>query len=246
MSKPPLSAVLFDIDDTLYSTTAFARRARENSIAAMIRHGLRIDPARCYEELVEVIAEFSSNYEHHYEKLLSRLPASSWKGVNPAVLVSAAVVAYHQTKSRELKPYPDVIPVLKALARRRLLLGVVTSGLAVKQAEKLIRLGVIGLLDPRAIFISEQIGISKPNPKLYLTACRRLGLSPQAALYVGDDPRMDVDPPNRIGMRTARIRRGGKHDTDSGATAPAHEIKDLRELWDVVRTGYRVTAPRLP
>ena len=241
MAKPRLSAVLFDIDDTLYSTTVFARKARENSIAAMIRHGLRIDPARCYEELTEVISEFSSNYEHHYEKLLSRLPAAARRGVNPSILVAAAVVAYHQTKSRELHPYPDVIPVLKVLARRRLLLGVVTSGLAVKQAEKLIRLGVVGLLDPRAVFISEQIGISKPNPKLYLTACRRLGLSPQAVLYVGDDPRMDVDPPNRIGMRTARIRGGGRHDAESGATAPTHDIRNFRELLAVVRGGYRIS-----
>ncbi len=241
MPKPRLSAVLFDIDDTLYSTTAFARRARENSIAAMIRQGLKIDPARCYEELVEVISEFSSNYEHHYEKLLSRLPASATRGVNPSILVAAAVVAYHRTKSRELVPYPDVIPVLAALARRRLLLGVVTSGLAVKQAEKLIRLGVIGHLDPRAIFISEQIGISKPNPKLYLTACRRLGLSPQTVLYVGDDPRMDVDPPNRIGMRTVRIRRGGRHDGESGATPPAHDIRSFRELPAIIRTCYRIS-----
>ncbi len=239
MKKPPLAAVFLDIDDTLYSTTEFARKARENSIAAMIRQGLRVDPQRCYEELLEVISEFSSNYEHHYEKLLSRLPGSATRGINPAVLVAAAVVAYHQTKFRELHPYRDVIPALRALARRKLLLGVVTSGLAVKQAEKLIRLGVMPILDPRAIFISEQIGISKPNPKLYLAACRRLALSPEAALYVGDDPRMDIDPANRIGMRTARIRRGGRHDNESGATWPTHEIRTLNELAAIVKDQYR-------
>ena len=238
MFRPRLDAVFFDVDDTLYSTTEFARRARQNSIAAMIRQGLKASPSRCYEELLEVIGEFSSNYEHHYDKLLLRLPQSSWKGLNSSVLTSAAVVAYHQTKSRELKPYPDVVPALRWLSRERLLLGVVSSGLAIKQAEKLVRLGVVDYFDPRAIFISEQIGINKPNPKLYLTACRRMRLGPHRALYVGDDPAMDVDPPNRVGMKTARIRRGGRHDGETGKTRPTHEIRSFRELCAIIRQEY--------
>lgn len=244
MRKPRLEAVFFDVDDTLYSTTEFARRARRNSIAAMVRQGLRIEPRACYAELLEVIGEFSSNHEHHYDKLLLRLPRRARGGVNPAVLVAAAVVAYHETKWRELKPYPDVLPALQALVRRGLVLGVISSGLAVKQAEKLVRLGVVPYLDRRAIFISEQIGINKPNPKLYRTACRRLRVAPSAALYVGDDPLLDVDPPNRIGMRTVRIRRGGRHDGETGRTRPTHEIHSLRELVEIVETRYRVVPRR--
>jgi len=41
-----LRAVLFDIDDTLYSTTAFALRARKNALQAMIGAGARRDPTR--------------------------------------------------------------------------------------------------------------------------------------------------------------------------------------------------------
>ena len=51
-----LKAILFDIDDTLYSTTEFAEQARRNSIEAMIRMGLRVEPEAAFRELKEVIS----------------------------------------------------------------------------------------------------------------------------------------------------------------------------------------------
>ncbi len=40
MTKP-LDAIFFDIDDTLFSTTVFADKARRAAIDAMLRAGLR-------------------------------------------------------------------------------------------------------------------------------------------------------------------------------------------------------------
>ena len=39
-----IKAIFFDIDDTLFSTTRFADRARRSSIDAMVKMGLKIDP----------------------------------------------------------------------------------------------------------------------------------------------------------------------------------------------------------
>ncbi|MBI1852704.1 MAG: HAD-IA family hydrolase, partial [Planctomycetes bacterium] len=231
-TMPPIKAVFFDIDDTLFSTSDFARRARENSIDAMIRCGLRVDRDILLRELEEIISEFSSNYEGHFNKLLLRVPRSSYEALNPAILIAAGVVAYHETKFRELAPYNDAIEVLKILARTSLIRGVITAGLEVKQAEKLIRLKVYDYLTSNAIFISDQIGISKPNVKLYQRACADLGLRPQEAMYIGDNPLHDIDPPNAIGMITVRNRRSGKYLDHEGKTPARHEIQNF---WDLLR-----------
>ena len=84
-----------------------------------------------------------------------------------------------------------------------------------------------------AIFISEQIGISKPNPKLYQRALSDLNLKPAEALYVGDRPRHDIDPPNRIGMVTVFNRRGGHHH-EKGETTADFEIDTFEELESIV------------
>ncbi|MCB9870841.1 MAG: hypothetical protein H6837_13375 [Planctomycetes bacterium] len=54
-------------------------------------------------ELDEVISEFSSNFGSHFDKVIHRLPVEASAGLNPAILVAARVVAYHETKWRELK-----------------------------------------------------------------------------------------------------------------------------------------------
>jgi putative hydrolase of the HAD superfamily len=79
-----LRAVFFDIDDTLFSTTTFAARAREQSVDAMIAMGVRCDRELMIRELREVVQEFSSNFEHHYDKLLSRLEQPSLIAVSAA------------------------------------------------------------------------------------------------------------------------------------------------------------------
>src|SRR5437667_358533 len=76
-AKHALALLTFDIDDTLYSSTEFARLARENSLKAMIAAGLKIDLKAAIAELDEVVAEFSSNDEHHFDRMLERVPSTT-------------------------------------------------------------------------------------------------------------------------------------------------------------------------
>ena len=237
-----LRALFLDVDDTLYSTSEFAATARRAALDAMIRHGLKMSLDDAYAELSEVIAEFGSNYTNHYDRLLRRLPESALPPGNPAILVAAAVGAYHDTKYRSLFPFRDVPEVLERLATATdLKLGVITEGLEIKQAEKLVRLGITKHLAPEAIFISDQIGISKPNTKLYLRACSAIDVKPEEAMYVGDHPVKDIAPAKAIGMVAVRHRwQGGKHAREEGPVMPDHEIRGFQELIPILRDEYKV------
>ena len=235
----PLKGIFFDIDDTLYSTSEFTELARSAALDAMIEVGLSVDKRELQEELTEVISEFSSNHDQHFDKLLVRIPRRHYRGINTAVLVAAGVVAYHETKTRHLAPYEDAVEVLRNLSRTDLILGVITEGLAVKQAEKLVRMRLHQYLSPGAIVISNQIGISKPNPKIYQRACSDLNLRPTETMYVGDNPAHDIDPPNKIGMVTVRMRRGKYRHVDS-ETPPAFEAQNFWDLLDLLKQEYKI------
>jgi putative hydrolase of the HAD superfamily len=239
-----LRALFLDIDDTLYSTSEFAARARRAALEAMIRHGLRMSIDDAVAELAEVIAEFGSNYPHHYDRLLRRLPPATIPPGNTAILVAAAIGAYHDEKYRSLAPFPDVPVVLERIAARTdLVVGVVTEGLEIKQAEKLVRLKVVPFLAPDAIFISDQIGISKPNRKLYVRACAAVGVRPDEAMYVGDHPENDVAPAKAVGMVAVRHRRAaGKHAKEEGTVKPDYEIGAFEELLPVLRDDFGFSA----
>ncbi len=239
-AKDPLSAIFFDIDDTLYSTSEFARVARRNSVAAMIKAGLRMDLEECFQELIEIIEELGTNYEHHYDKLLVRIPKENYAGVNPAIIVAAGVVAYHETKFKNLKPYPDAVEILDILSRTDIIVGIITAGLEIKQAEKLIRLKLVDYLNSKAIFITDQLGIGKQNIKIYQHACQSLNLPPGSCMYVGDNPISDVDLPNQLGMITVLNRRSGKYLNVNGKTQPKHIIHNMQELLEILRRDYRL------
>lgn len=236
-----IRAIFFDVDDTLYSTTEFARRARVAAVRNMIRFGLRMHSEDCMRELEEVVAEFSSNYEAHFDKLLLRIPNHYYDGINPAILIAAAVAGYHETKERELAAHEDVIEVMKLLRRYTpIRMGIITNGITVKQAEKIVRLNVYDYLDPGAILISDQEGMNKPNTKLFLRACQRVGLPPHQIMYVGDHPKLDVDPANKIGMVSVHSRRSGKHVAEKGASEPDHRIHNFWDLLEVLENNYGV------
>lgn len=235
-----LKAIFFDIDDTLYSTYEFSEMARENAIKAMIGAGLRMSKEELRQELDEIVHEFSSNYEHHFDKLLMRIPRRFYKGINAAVLIAAGVVAYHDTKFRHLNAYDDALEVLKLLYNSDLILGIITAGITIKQSEKLIRLKVMPYLTPSAIFISDQIGISKPNVKLYQRACSDLNIRPSESMYIGDNPRNDIDPPNQIGMVTVRNCRSSRYLDQESDTEPDYEIHNFWDLLDILRDDFHL------
>lgn len=234
-----LRAILFDIDDTLCDTTGFARQARRNAVGAMVAAGLKADPELVYAELEEVIAEFSSNYEHHFDKLLLRLPKEALANLNRSLVVAAGVAAYHDTKFHQLRTFPGVQELFRDLSAAGLRLGVITHGLSVKQAEKLVRLGLVPYLDREAVFISDEIGISKPNPKLYQLALRTLRLEPHQVMYVGDNPKNDVAPPKKLGMVTVWAARAARTQP-AAAETPDHVIRDFDELRSLLVEHYRV------
>lgn len=240
MSKP-LDALFFDIDDTLFSTSVFADKARRAAIDAMINAGLRTTPAECMRELDEVIAEFSSNYGGHFDKVIHRLPDEASKGLNPAILVAAGVVAYHETKWKELKVYNDVYEVLQWLSGTNIVRGIISLGWTVKQAEKVIRLKIYEFLTPSAIYFTDQIGVNKPNPKLYQRVLDDLGFTADRVMYVGDNPRHDIDPCNDLGMITIRNRRSGRYAKAEGRTNADYEIRDFYELRKILESDFGLT-----
>ncbi|MEK7483274.1 MAG: HAD-IA family hydrolase [Planctomycetota bacterium] len=238
--SPPLQAIFFDIDDTLFSTSSFAEKARKRSIDSMIRLGWKVDPEKAYQELLEVIAEFSPNYGSHFDKLVLRMGESCSEGINSAILIAQAIVSYHDAKNELLHPYPEVLPFFRMLAKTNLALGIITDGLTIKQSEKIIRLGIYPFLNPRFIFISEQLGISKPNPKIYQFASQRCRIPTNQIMYIGDNPNNDIVPANKVGMITVRYVRDGKHRQTSCTVSPTHEIQNFEQLREILKNQYQI------
>jgi putative hydrolase of the HAD superfamily len=232
-SATPLKAIFFDIDDTLFSTTAFVARARLKAVEAMRARGLKMDTEVLLAELNTVVEEFGSNDTRHYNRLLQRLPAEAAAGNNPDLLVMAGVLAYHDTKWRELQLPQEAAQLLSGLAKTELHLGVITAGLKTKQMEKILRLGIDQWIDSKLIFITDQIGMAKVNPKLYLYAAQKAGVLPAECLHIGDHPYRDVDIARKAGFQTIWNRGSGKY-SELEPSLPVDAICDTFQDLEVI------------
>lgn len=235
-----LRALFFDIDDTLISSTGFVDRARERAVDAMLQKGLRAEKAVVLEQLQQVVAEFGSNDDRHFNRLLKRLGPGAAGGVNEALLVTAGVIAYHETKWREFQMRPEDQAVLEFLAQTSLELGVISAGLTGKQMEKILRLELDRYIDTRLILITDQVGIAKSNPELYRRAAEAAGTSPDETMHVGDNATNDVDPAKRAGLKVTWLRGTGKYAALEPQQAPDHVIDDMAELRTILESDYGV------
>jgi putative hydrolase of the HAD superfamily len=62
---------------------------------------------------------------------------------------------------------------------------------------------VAALLDVQVF--SVEVGICKPDPEIYLTACRRLGVEPRECVYVGDGGSRELTGAAAVGMTPVRL-----------------------------------------
>jgi putative hydrolase of the HAD superfamily len=205
----------------------------------MIDAGLKLSYEAAQAELDEIVAEFTSNDEFHFDRLLRRVPAAALDGHNPSILIASGVAAYHDTIHDSFQGYEDGLEALKRLRAKGFALGVISQGRTVKQAEKVVRLRILPYLDRRALFFSDQIGMCKSSPKYYLKAAESLGVPPGECMHIGDRPDRDIDSANKAGWITVLNRRSGRYHDRAGATPPAHTIENFWDLLELIEKGYQ-------
>jgi len=208
----PVSAVCFDLDDTLYPYSAYARAGLAAAADLVAERTGRL----LHAELVELYFRDGVT-----EGTFDRLVAEHGLAVDVGELVEA----YHGAVG-PLAPYPDAERALAALEDREL--AVVTDGR--NGHAKLDRLGIADRFD--TVVVGPAAGVSKDGPEPFERALAALSASPEAAAYVGDDPRVDFRVPNELGMCTVRLRRGRYAGLDPAepAAAPDTELPGLDPL----------------
>lgn len=84
---------------------------------------------------------------------------------------------------------PDAETALKAIKRAGIKLAVV-SNFDTRLRPLMRVLQCYDWFD--TIIVSAEVGLEKPNPEIFMTACKELGVKPEQVLHVGDDETNDI------------------------------------------------------
>ncbi len=142
--------------------------------------------------------------------------------------VREIVALEHAAFARHLRVPLETLDTIAALRERGLQLGLVSN---VSVPGPLMRrglhaLGVAELIDA-AVFSSE-IGVRKPDPRIYEAVLEALSVRAEQAVFVGDRVREDVVGPRTLGMR-AVLTHEFRQESPNG-TEPDGVIARFGEL----------------
>jgi putative hydrolase of the HAD superfamily len=118
--------------------------------------------------------------------------------------------------------FDDVLPCLNALSNRRL--GIISNGNTEQQTKKLDQTGIAERFE--IIVVSEEAGVSKPKPDIFLRACRQSGVKEGQCYYIGDNLQNDALAAELVGIQGIWLNRADISCSD--VIVPV--IKNLDEL----------------
>ncbi len=244
--RPELHAVLFDLGDTLvdlgegrgdYEAHVRVRAGRVYDALTAAGVGL--------EERHTFCVTLAHDSEVRYRGATSRQEGIDIYDVIRAffaergqpltdALVLAAGDAYCRRSGGDHAPLrPGAIATLAALRECGLRLGVISNTIQPAHAmdDGLVLRGIAEFFSV-AIY-SSAVRVAKPHPAIFRAALAALGVTPEAAVYIGDRPEADVAGAHGVGMKAVLIEVPHR-DYSGGDFAPDARIAALPELLEVL------------
>lgn len=194
------------MDDTLHDDTyAYHSAAEEVAREVAAEHGI---------DALALKAAYISEAEGFWHRLspddlkvkLASIRASMWRmalesvGVTDPALAQRSAERYNAYRVKYFTLFPGAIDLLHSLRERGVKLGIVTNGLSETHREKIALLQIGEYFD--ALFLSDEVGMVKPDPLLFAHACRTLGGAPAHAAMVGDRYDRDIRGAIEAGLYT--------------------------------------------
>lgn len=199
MTRPEV--VFFDLDDTLYDQAApfahavykvvgaipqatdaalfEASRRHSADIFAALASGQRPTAPMYVRRMRETLGEFGVEIDTAQALELQRV--------------------YSSDSEHAMRLFPGMDACL-ALCGEQARVGVISNGRVGHQLSKLDELGTWRWIDPDLVFVSEGLGLAKPNPAIFLKACEGAQTSCEKSLFIGDAWAIDVVGATRAAM----------------------------------------------
>jgi len=228
--QTPISAIAWDLDNTLFDRDAamarffrswLAERLRgvgSRRMEALMKEVMVLDDSgnsdrlKFCERVIE-LCRMQVDEMDFMDAIDNTLPPSEalWKQIQ-------------QELPAFVQPEPRVLALMDQLA---VPMAIVSNGGGSFQRAKAARAG----LDPRfptgRIFTSEEVGAKKPDRKMFDAVLKLFEVRPESVLFVGDHPVNDIAGAASTGMQTCWV----SHGRDLPAILPADFV--IGETWEL-------------
>ncbi|MDT2866219.1 HAD family hydrolase [Vagococcus carniphilus] len=228
-----MKTVIFDVDDTLYDQIEPFKRAmievfpseyeklssKKEALYLRFRYysdkvfhltedgSLSLEDMRVYR-ITEALKDFSFSVSEDSAKKFQE--------------------SYHYYQGKiELRD--DVFELLDDLNSKQVPVGILTNGPTNHQKQKIVQLGLSSFLDEGKVFISEEMGVAKPDVLAFRNIEETFETHPKNCIYIGDSYENDVIGAKSAGWYVIWLNKYGRklNETD---IKPDVELSDYSLL----------------
>jgi len=175
--------------------TAFC--VREGLVPDAFEHALR-DTSEGREALAAV--ERGQISQRTYEMIIARL-----LGVDDQGLLGRALA--------DLKPRPEILDLVRRTRSAGIPVAALSNSWGGGRHNPYEGYDLDGMFD--AVVISDQVGLRKPDPAIYLLAAEKIGVPPEGCVFV-DDTTANLPAAGQLGMATVHFTGTDEDVTEIG------------------------------
>lgn len=224
--KLNVKAVFFDFDDTLQSRKGAYRIYCENFLTKYFPSISGEEREKKLDEMEEYVDGGYKDREVYFPEIIELW---GWDNHPP---MQELYDSFNYDYGKNVDMLPGAIDVLKEIKNRGYILGAITNGVSSLQNLKLDTAGIRDLFD--VVVVSGDIGIYKPDRRIFDEAIRRAGVKNEESLFVGDHPVNDIQGALGADMQAIRMNYGDFKGKGLGQKGVAAEIEDIRQVLEFV------------
>jgi putative hydrolase of the HAD superfamily len=225
--------IFFDLDRTLWDFDTAAEVAFERIYEKYNLKSLGIPSAHEFHEVYHPLNEQlwvlyrEDKITKDYLNRTRFMQPLAHYGIHDTALADHLSEDYVYWSPRIVRLVPGTMELLDYL-KPKYHLHLITNGFQEVQHTKLSGSG----LEPyfETLTVSEEVGVKKPNPEIFLYALRKANASPAESLMIGDEMAVDIDGARDAGIDT--ILFNPKGETIEGERT--FEVKSLKEITGIL------------
>lgn len=213
--------ILFDADETLFTFDAFGGLQR-----MFLDYSVTFT-AEDFQDYQAVNKPLWTDYQNGTISAL-QLQHQRFEGWSERLSVPAGDLnaAFLNAMAEICVPLPGAVSLLNAL-KNKVKIGIITNGFTALQQIRLERTGLRDYFD--LLVISEQVGVAKPDRKIFDYTFEQMGQPPRdRVLMVGDTAESDILGGMNAGIATCWLNAHGRSLPEG--IMPTWEVASLSEL----------------
>lgn len=215
---------LFDFDQAEEKAFRLTSEHLDFSCEKTTNQCYKLCNERCWKEFEKGLISLDRLKTKRFEDFFSE--------INLKQDAAYASEVYQKYLSMQGILYSESIPLLQEMKTRGYHLYLASNGISQVQRGRLKHSNISNYFEE--IFISEELGVQKPDPRFFSTMLSKTNLQQkkQECLMIGDSLSSDIQGGNASGIDTIYLNRDNKQPQSS--CKPTHEIVNLTDLLDLL------------